>query len=113
MQLAVTVPTAVFDDTKATAPVGMFVGVVVSLTVAVQVECPVGTIVPGLQATAVDVVSSAAALTKVAPWSVSGITAAPDVIRTQSVVPVILWPEQLAALDWKRRGEPEVVASIV
>lgn len=56
-QLAATVPTAVFDETKLTLPVGALAGVVVSATVAVQVEIPVGMIVLGLQATLVDVLS--------------------------------------------------------
>ncbi len=57
VQLAPTVPTEVFEDTKLTVPPGVFDAVVVSVTVAVQVEVPVGTMVLGLQATAVDVLS--------------------------------------------------------
>jgi hypothetical protein len=57
-QLAPTVPTAVFDDAKLTEPVGVLDAVVVSVTEAVQVEVPPGTIVVGLQATTVLVVSS-------------------------------------------------------
>ena len=56
-QLAPTVPTLVFEETKLTLPVGELVGVVVSATVAVQVEVPVGMIVLGLQATPVVVLS--------------------------------------------------------
>jgi hypothetical protein len=57
VQLVSTVPTAVFEETKLTLPVGALAAVVVSATVAVQVEVPVGTIVPGVQATPVDVLS--------------------------------------------------------
>jgi hypothetical protein len=57
-QLAPTVPTAVFDGVKLTEPVGVLEAVVVSVTEAVQVEIPPGTIVLGLQATTVLVVSS-------------------------------------------------------
>ena len=57
VQLAPTKPTPAFDETKLTLPVGALPGVVVSATVAVHVETPVGTIVPGLQATPVDVLS--------------------------------------------------------
>ena len=57
VQLAATVPTRVLEDTKVTLPVAVLAGVVVSATVAVQVEIPVGTIVLGLQATLVVVVS--------------------------------------------------------
>jgi hypothetical protein len=56
-QLAPAVPTLVSDETKLTVPVGAFVEVVVSATVAVQEEVPVGIIVLGLQATPVDVLS--------------------------------------------------------
>src|SRR5438552_16345407 len=56
-QLAPTVPTAVSEEVKLTTPVGVFEAVVVSVTVAVQVETPVGTIEPGLQATLVEVLS--------------------------------------------------------
>ncbi len=38
MQLAPTVPTAVFDETKLTVPDGVFAAFVVSVTVAVHVE---------------------------------------------------------------------------
>jgi len=62
-QLAPTVPTDVFEDTKLTVPPGVFDMDVVSVTVAVQVEVPVGAIVPGLQATAVDVLSLLVAVT--------------------------------------------------
>jgi hypothetical protein len=57
VQLASTVPTEVFEDTKLTVPPGVFEAVVVSVTVAVQLEVPVGTIVLGLQTTLVDVLS--------------------------------------------------------
>ena len=57
VQLALTVPTAVFDDVKVKVPVGVLEGVVPSLTVAVQVEVPPGRIGLGLQATVVAVVS--------------------------------------------------------
>ena len=57
VQLAPTVPTDVFEDTKLTEPLGVFEGVVVSVTVAVQAEAPVGKIVLGLQVTAVAVLS--------------------------------------------------------
>jgi len=57
MQLAPTVPTAVLEEVKLKVPVGVFEAVVVSVTVAVQVETPVGTIEPGLQATLVEVLS--------------------------------------------------------
>jgi len=63
MQLAPTVPTAVFEEVKLAVPVGVLDGVVVSATVTVQVEVPVGTIVLGLQTTLVDVLSFAAAVT--------------------------------------------------
>jgi hypothetical protein len=57
VQLAPTVPTAVLDDVKLTEPVGVLETVVVSVTVAVQVEEALGRIVPGVQVTAVDVLS--------------------------------------------------------
>jgi hypothetical protein len=57
VQLASTVPTEVFEDTKLTVPPGVFKAVVVSVTVAVHLEVPVGTIVLGLQTTLVDVLS--------------------------------------------------------
>jgi hypothetical protein len=63
MQLAPTVPTAVFEEVKPTVPVGEFEAVVVSITVAVHVEVPVGTIVAGLHATLVEVLSLTAAVT--------------------------------------------------
>jgi hypothetical protein len=63
VQLAPTVPTAVFDDVKVTEPVGVFDRDVVSATVAVQVEAPPGTTVAGLQATPVDVLSLLVTLT--------------------------------------------------
>ncbi len=57
VQLGATVPTAMSDDVKLTEPVGVLEAVVVSVTVAVQVEVAVGRIVPGVQVTAVDVLS--------------------------------------------------------
>jgi hypothetical protein len=62
VQLASTVPTAVFDDVKPTEPLGAAVaagGLVISVTVAVQVIVPPGTIVVGAvpQTTPVDVAS--------------------------------------------------------
>jgi hypothetical protein len=47
----------VLDDVKLTEPVGVLAGVVVSVTVAAQVEEALGRIVPGVQVTAVDVLS--------------------------------------------------------
>jgi hypothetical protein len=107
VQLAATVPAAVFEDVKVTVPVGMLEGVVVSVTVAVHVEAPVGMIVAGVHTITVDVVSNvttgtpavARALGSVTPLTdaptrrVSGSTAAPAVINTQSFVPVTLPPE--------------------
>ena len=60
VQLAPTVPTAVFDDVKLTEPLGAagtVGGVVVSVTVAVHVEVAPAEIEAGLQTTAVDVLS--------------------------------------------------------
>ena len=57
LQLAPTVPTAVLDETKLTEPVAVFDAVVVSVTVAVQVETPPMLIEAGLQTTAVEVLS--------------------------------------------------------
>lgn len=57
LQLAPIVPAAVLDETKLTVPVGVFVDVVVSATVTVHVEVPVGTIVAGAQDTVVEVLS--------------------------------------------------------
>lgn len=65
VQLAPTVPTAVLDEVKLTLPPGVFAGVVVSVTVAVQVESPAGTIVLGLHATLVEVLSLDAATVRV------------------------------------------------
>ena len=104
VQLAATVPTTVFDETKLTVPVGVLAGVVVSVTVAVQVEVPVETTVPGLHTTLVDVLSfragatpavarafgSVTPLTGAPTNAFSGTTAAPLVMRIQSLVPVIL-----------------------
>ncbi len=47
VQLAPTVPTAVFDDTKFTEPVGVLAAFVISVTVAVQLEVPPAAIVVG------------------------------------------------------------------
>ena len=62
VQLAATVPTAVFDDVKLTVPVGVFAGVVVSVTVAVQVDVPGRVIVLGLQLTPIVVLSFTTAI---------------------------------------------------
>jgi len=62
-QLATTVPTVVSDEVKLRLPPGTFEAVVVSVTVAVHVEVPVGTIVVGLQPTLVDVLSLPVAVT--------------------------------------------------
>ena len=59
VQLAPTVPTAVFDEVKLTVPVGVLEAVVVSVTVAVHVDVPPGAIELGVQATAVEVLSLA------------------------------------------------------
>jgi len=83
-QLAPTVPIAAFDDVKLTVPVGVFAGVVVSVTVAVHVEVAPGIMVFGLQATAVDVLSSGAWLENVAVWMFSGSKLPPGLaIQTQ------------------------------
>ncbi len=63
VQLAPAVPTPAFDETKLTLPVGALAAIVVSATVAVQVEVPDGIIVLGLQATPVDVLSFPVAVT--------------------------------------------------
>ena len=63
VQLAPTVPTAVFEDVKLTVPVGVLDAVVVSVTVTVQVEVPPGAIEPGLQETPVVVLSLLGAVT--------------------------------------------------
>ncbi len=57
-ELAATVPTAVFEDTKVTLPVAVREAVVVSVTVAVHVEIPPMLIEARLQLTAVDVPSA-------------------------------------------------------
>jgi hypothetical protein len=57
MQVALTVPTAVFDDEKVTVPEGVLDPVVVSRTAAVQVEVALGRIELGLQAIVVAVLS--------------------------------------------------------
>ena len=104
VQLATTVPTAVFDETKFTLPVGIFAAVVVSVTVAVHVEGLPMLTLAGAQATVVDVLSFATTATPAvakafgsvtpltgAPTNAfSGTTAAPLVMRIQSLVPVIL-----------------------
>lgn len=58
VQLAVTVPTVVSDEVKATMPDGAFAGVVVSDTVAVQLEEPPAVMLAGVQVTEVEVLSS-------------------------------------------------------
>jgi hypothetical protein len=63
VQLAVTVPIEVLEETKLTVPPGIFDAVVVSTTVTVQEEVPVGTMVLGLQTMAMDVLSLLVALT--------------------------------------------------
>ncbi len=55
MQLALTVPTTVLDETKLTVPDGVVGVVEVSVTVAVQVEVPPRLMLLRLQATVVDV----------------------------------------------------------
>jgi len=56
VQLAATVPTAVFDDVNVTVPLGvMAVPTSVSVTVAVQVEPPPMLMLDGAQETPVDV----------------------------------------------------------
>ena len=67
VQVAPTVPAAEFDDVKLTEPDGTLDGVVVSLTITEQVEAPPGRIVEGLQETVVEVLSSCAAVTVIAP----------------------------------------------
>jgi hypothetical protein len=57
LQLAATVPTVVSDEVKVTVPVGVFEGVVVSETVAVQVEVPPMPMLVDAQDTTVDVSS--------------------------------------------------------
>ncbi len=57
LQLAPTVPTAVLDDVKVTEPVGVLAGVVVSVTVAVQVDIPPTLMLARAQETPVDVLS--------------------------------------------------------
>ena len=66
VQLAPTVPTAVFDDVKLTEPDGVFAGVVVSVTVAVQVDVPPMLIDAGAQTTVVEVLSSCPGVTLMA-----------------------------------------------
>jgi hypothetical protein len=75
VQLAVTVPIEVLEERKPTVPPGIFDAVVVSTTVTVQVEVPVGTIVLGLQAIAMDVLSLPVAVT---------VTVAPELV-------LVLW----------------------
>jgi len=57
VQLASTTPMAAFDATKLTVPIGVLARVVVSVTVAVQVEVPLTKTWLGLQAMLVDVLS--------------------------------------------------------
>jgi hypothetical protein len=97
-------PVVPVDGMNVTEPLGVFAGIVVSVTVAVQLEGLLMLTVLGLQAILV-VVGSTATNTlftvasafasglpfTVAPArSVSGSTAAPTVISTQSFVPVTL-----------------------
>ena len=57
LQLAPTVTTAIFDEVKLTVAVGVFAGVVVSETEAIQVEAPLMLIEAGAQETVVEVLS--------------------------------------------------------
>jgi len=59
VQLAATVPTAVFDDVKLTVPVAILAAFVVSVTVAVHVDVPPMLIDAGEHDTAVVVLSLA------------------------------------------------------
>ena len=59
VQLAATVPTAVFEDVKLTVPVAVLAALVVSVTLAVQVDVPPMLIEAGAQDTAVVVLSLA------------------------------------------------------
>ena len=61
-QLAPTVPTAVFDDVKLTVPDGVFAALVVSVTVAVQVDVP-PMLIGVAHETAVDVLSNGVGVT--------------------------------------------------
>jgi hypothetical protein len=67
VQLAPTVPTVVSDEVKITVPDGVFVGVVVSETVAAQVEVPPMLIEDGVQDTEVEVLSRGAGVTVIVP----------------------------------------------
>ena len=66
VQLAPTVPTAVFEEVKLTVPVGVLEAVVVSVAVAVQVEVPPGATELGVHETVVDVLSLVGAVTVMA-----------------------------------------------
>jgi hypothetical protein len=68
MQLAATVPTAVFDDVNVTLPVAVREAVVVSDTVAVHVEVPPMLMEARLQTTAVDVLSATTVIALEVPW---------------------------------------------
>lgn len=63
VQVPPTVAAPVLDEVKLTLPPGTFEGVVVSATVTEHEEAPVGTIVLGLQAILVDVLSLLVAVT--------------------------------------------------
>lgn len=67
VQLASTVPTLVLEEMKLTVPDGMFAEVVVSETVAVQVETAPMLIVAGTQDTDTEVLSNTAVLTVIVP----------------------------------------------
>jgi hypothetical protein len=87
---------------KLTIPVGVFDGVVVSATVAVQVEVPVGTIVAGLQATVVVVASFAVTVMVLDAVGVPGLWAVsppyvPVTVAVPAVVPAMKVTEQLPA----------------
>lgn len=66
VQLALTVPTVVSEDWNETVPVGMFVGVVVSATVAVHADVAPMLMLAGVQLTLVEVLSFVGALTVMA-----------------------------------------------
>lgn len=66
-QLAPTVPTELAEDVKVTVPVGVFAALVVSVTVAVQVEVPPMLMLAGAHETEVDVLSSGAGVTLIVP----------------------------------------------
>ncbi len=85
VQLAATVPTEVSDETKLTLPVGVFDGVVVSATVAVQVDSAPGKTVEGLQAKLVEVLSFGAWLANVAVCTFS-VSKPPPPLATKTQV---------------------------